>query len=260
MTADYRFARRPWWIVLHVLVLVAVLVMVRLGFWQLDRLHEKQDLADTLAAREREPSVAIDTLVEPADSTEAADELSYRNVTATGEYLADEEVLIANRTQGGLPGYWVVTPLRLSGDEAVAVLRGFVPLAVGDEGVPVPAAAPPAGPVSVTGWVQSTAERGLLGGSDDRPGTLERYNRLDLERLAEQVSVPLDPVALVATGQEPATDGDALQEVPRPEPDLGPHAGYAGQWFLFALVFAVGYPLFLRRQARSGRREGATDG
>ena len=79
---------------------------------------------------------------------------------------------------------------------------------------------------------------------------IDRFNRLDLERLAEQVEVPLDPVALVAEEQQPPTDGDLLSAVARPEPDLGPHLGYAGQWFLFALVFGVGYPLMLRRQAR----------
>ena len=54
----------------------------------------------------------------------------------------------------------------------------------------------------------------------------------------------------MATDQQPPSS-DQLRAVPRPEPDLGPHLGYAGQWFLFALVFALGYPFMLRRQART---------
>lgn len=258
MPERYRFLLRPWWIATHVLLIVAVVVMAKLGFWQLDRLHEKQELADTLELRVAEPVVPVDSLVDPGDGTDVADELRYRTVTATGTYLVDEEVLVANRTQDGRSGYWVVTPLQVSPGESVAVLRGFVDIIAGDEGVPVAAAASPEGTVTVTGWVQGTAERGAFGGSDDRPGQLERFNRLDLDRLAEQVSTPLDPVAVVAIEQEPATAGDGLSPVPRPEPDLGPHLGYAGQWFIFALVFALGYPFMLRRQARQYEERGRT--
>ena len=48
MPERYRFLLRPWWIATHVLLIAAVLLMVRLGFWQLDRLHEKQDIADAI--------------------------------------------------------------------------------------------------------------------------------------------------------------------------------------------------------------------
>lgn len=237
------------WLATHVLVIAAVVTMVNLGFWQLDRLNEKREQADTLEARADEPTVPLDSLVDPTDDVAVAESLQYRNVTATGTYLTDDEVLVANRTQNSQPGYWVVTPLQISENEAVPVVRGFVELVVGDEGVPVPAVLPPEGTVTVEGWVQGTAERGSFGGSDDRPGSIERFNRLDIDRLAEQIDVPLDPVALMAADQEPAPS-DQLLAVPLPEPDLGPHLGYAGQWFLFAVVFTVGYPLMIRRQAR----------
>ena len=40
-----------------------------------------------------------------------------------------------------------------------------------------------------------------------------------------------------------ASDYPAL--VPLPEPSEGPHRGYAVQWFLFAAVTVVGYPVLL---------------
>ena len=39
---DYRFARRPAWIAGHLLAGGMVLLMVILGFWQLDRLDQHQ--------------------------------------------------------------------------------------------------------------------------------------------------------------------------------------------------------------------------
>jgi len=43
--------------------------------------------------------------------------------------------------------------------------------------------------------------------------------------------------------------GDSLP-YPLPPPDLseGPHLGYAGQWFIFAAIGAVGWVILLRRQ------------
>jgi len=60
-----------------------------------------------------------------------------------------------------------------------------------------------------------------------------------------------------------ANAGDeSLTPVPLPDlGDEGPHFAYAVQWFLFAGVAAVGYPILLRaRGASTGRpsdREGA---
>jgi len=46
----------------------------------------------------------------------------------------------------------------------------------------------------------------------------------------------------------------AWTEMPyRSEPNLtlseGPHLGYAVQWFSFALILLVGYPIYVRRES-----------
>ena len=38
---------------------------------------------------------------------------------------------------------------------------------------------------------------------------------------------------------------------PRPPLDEGPHRSYAWQWAIFSVIAVVGYPLALRRRARS---------
>ena len=84
MPERYRFLLRPWWIATHILLIVAVVTMVRLGFWQLDRLHEKQDVADALEFSAAQPAVPIDSLVDPNGGADAPEALHYRTVTATG--------------------------------------------------------------------------------------------------------------------------------------------------------------------------------
>ena len=49
-------------------------------------------------------------------------------VTAAGRYLPDEQLVVVNRSQHGLAGEIVVTPLQLADGRIVLVSRGFVPL------------------------------------------------------------------------------------------------------------------------------------
>jgi cytochrome oxidase assembly protein ShyY1 len=55
-------------------------------------------------------------------------------------------------------------------------------------------------------------------------------------------------------GQEPAQATDFPALVSLPEPSEGSHLGYAVQWFLFAGVALVSYPILLRRTAEDRSR------
>jgi surfeit locus 1 family protein len=42
-----------------------------------------------------------------------------------------------------------------------------------------------------------------------------------------------------------------IAEVPSLDLTEGPHLGYAVQWFGFALILAIGYPAYVRRQEKA---------
>ena len=67
-----------------------------------------------------------------------------------GTYDGAAPVVVRNRTQGGVAGAWLVTPLALDSGDRVGVLRGFVTF--GPDGA-VAEAPPPAGEVTVEGLV-----------------------------------------------------------------------------------------------------------
>jgi len=83
--------------------------------------------------------------------------------------------------------------------------------------------------------------------------------RVDLDRLAAQVDYDVLPAYVQLVTSEPsevdatdvATGTGAATLVPLgpPEPDEGPHLGYAVQWFIFSTIAAVGYVLLLRKVA-----------
>lgn len=248
----YRFLLRPKWLGFHLLVVVGIVTMINLGFWQLRRLDERRDFNATIETRYDAPPVPLDTLVGPGRTDpeeERLDDVEWRRVTATGTYLTDQTIRIVNRSQGGRAGENVVTPLDL-GDRILLVNRGFVPLT---EAVPDP----PAGAVTVEGRLRPSEERRAGQLTDPDEGPLDVAQRVDLERLAPQFDAPLAPMFLDLTESSPP-DGDPYPE-PLPRPDLseGSHLSYAVQWFLFSAAVAVGWVLAVRHSARTRRR--ATD-
>lgn len=249
---DARFLLRPSWLLRHLLVLVLVVVMVNLGFWQLGRHDERREQNDLVEARQEEPVAPVEDVLGPDTSPDEVDRLDYRRVRATGTYRVDEQVLVRNRSFNGAPGSWVLTPLVLDDGTALVVSRGWVPLDADLE-----RAEPPDGEVTVEGYVQETQERGSFGPTDPAEGTLDDLARVDVERLDQQVDEQLLPAWVQLAEQDPAQAEPVPAPVPLPEPDAGPHLSYAGQWFIFSAIAAVGYVVLLRRSVRRRAPAGA---
>lgn len=256
----YGFLLRPRWLLLHVLVALAVLGMVSAGFWQLGRLDQKRDRNRLLDARGALPVLDVAADLDPRASPEEVADLEWRMAEARGTYVPEDEVLVRSRSFEGAPGAWVLTPLRTADGVAIVVNRGWVP-ASGPPALP-PGAEAPTGEVAVAGLLVAGQVRGSLGPVDPAEGRLDTLARADLGRLQQQVADDLHPLYLQLQDQAPPP-GELPLPLPEPDRDEGPHLGYAGQWFLFALVALVGYPLLIRRSARlqaSAPRAEATDG
>jgi surfeit locus 1 family protein len=258
MAAVSRAARRPvpfWlrpkWVVGHILVVVLVVTFVFLGFWQLDRLQDRRARNAEISARAEVPVQPIGDVVTAGVGLDDAEELQYRRVSLTGTYDEDGQVLIRPRSLDGVSGWHVVTPVVLDDGRAVLVTRGFAPLST-DLDVVRQAVAPPEGEVTVTGLLLPTQERQGIGPTDPEDGVLAELSRVDIARIGEQYDRALLPVHVQLATQEPP-QADLPQLIPTPLTDEGPHLSYAGQWFLFAGVGLVGWPILLHRTGREER-------
>ncbi len=246
----YRFALRPVWLLSHLFSLALVVAFVSLGFWQLDRHDQKVERNATITDRADQPAAPVDDVLADAvrtgddDDENGVGDLRYRNATAVGTYVAGADVLIDNRSNDGLPGAWIVTPLRLEDGTTLAVSRGFQQF---DSGVIDPPA-PPAGRVEVTGTVLpwDTRNCGIRTDDADTPIGSACLRRDAVEGL---LGGPVLPVVVQRVESNPV-DADVLVPVPLPELSLGSHRSYAAQWFIFAAIGTIGYPLILRRVAR----------
>jgi surfeit locus 1 family protein len=252
--AMWRFLRSPAWLAAHVVVLALVALMVHLGLWQWDRHQERREVNAAVAARSAEAPVG------PAELAAAGADpsgLEFRGAVLRGTWAPEEEVLVRPRSHEGRPGFHVLTPLVLDDGSAVLVNRGWVPLQA-DADRPRTGEAVPDGPVEVEGRVRLAEARQGIGPRDPGEGRLEQLSRVDVERLARQMPFALAPVYVELVRQSPPTPGDLPVAVPAPEPGSGPHLSYAGQWFIFATIAAVGWPVLLHRTAR--RRPEAEEG
>ena len=242
----YRFLLRPKWIAFHLLVIGAVVLMVNLAFWQLHRLDERKDFNRDVSNRIEQIAVPLDDLVPPGTEGDDARlaEAEWRAVTFEGQYLTGEDVLAYNRSQGGVAGVDVLTPMELEDGRIVIVNRGFVPQ---DQ-----AAAPaPRGDVAVTGRLRRSEghRRGMA--TDDAEGELAEIRRIDIERLAPQLPGDVVPMYVEQTASEPAEGTPFPVAVEEPELGEGNHLSYAVQWCIFSLCAIVGWVFAVRKSAGS---------
>jgi surfeit locus 1 family protein len=230
-------------IVFCALAVFAAILFVRLGFWQLARLHEKVRRNAAIAAQQRQPSVQFASL--PRDTASA----QYRRATATGVFDYSNELVLASRTHQGSPGVELVTPLRFAGtDTAVLVDRGWVYSPDGTSVDRLRWREPDS--ATVAGYVQQYApDAGTTAVARDA----RVVRRLSRREISSRIPYPLAPYYLVQTG-----DTASAHPVRREMPvlDDGPHRSYAIQWFFFAAIALVG-ALAVVMKERGAPRHGA---
>lgn len=252
------------WVVLVAAVLT-VLLTARLGWWQLDRAHQKQALQDQLDARVAEPALSARGLTA---NPEVAPTLHHRLVRLRGHWLPGRTVFLDNRQMHGRPGFFVMSAFALvdsgpapgsspMGDKAAAptvlVQRGWVPRD-NDNRTKLPALADPSGDIELIGRVAPPPAR-LYEFATDASGPIRQ--NLKLDALSTEWGLQLLPLTIVQT-EPPVASPDGLQrDWPRPAVDIHKHYGYAAQWFALAALTTGLYVWF--QLLRPRRRRGPAD-
>ena len=103
------------------LIFATLVLLISLGFWQLDRANEKRAIEDQIAN-------ANSFDVELVTSVEFLKDREYYHVRLQGSYVVDKQFVYDNQIVDQVSGYYVLTPLVLKGDsKAVLINRGFIP-------------------------------------------------------------------------------------------------------------------------------------
>ncbi len=236
--------RRLWlrWALLIAFVAVLGVAFVSLGNWQLDRLAQRKERNATTIANEQKP-------VQPYEQVftrPITDADQWQRVEARGTFDADHQFVVRYRSNGGVDGYEVVTPLRTASG-AVLVDRGFIPLERGTR-IPSVAPAPPAAEVTVVGHVRRN-EKGR------RAATTPVGNQMRLissDAITATLPYEIESGYIGLLTVQPEQQG-GFQPIQLPELSEGPHFWYAVQWFMFTAIAVAGIVVFIRADLRARR-------
>ena len=234
-------------IVTTVLVIFAVLAMIFLGFWQLDRHSQKSEINERISARlDNVPLGLVD--IEKLKSYEIIEmerDFEYRSIAVSGKYIQEDSVLVRNRTYNGVPGFWLLTPFQLSNNQIIVINRGWIPISA-ENYIDLNNSA-----FDLTGILRNTELAKGLQRADVSQGILESLARPDLGRYEDQLGYEIFPMYIQLTGQNPQQTDGFPKMLDMPKFSEGQHLSYAVQWFIFASIAAIGYPLVLWSYSKS---------
>jgi cytochrome oxidase assembly protein ShyY1 len=249
--------RQRRWVVGHVVCLTLIVAFVNLGLWQLHRLQERRDHNELLQRRMAAAAEPIERVLQGRSA--GVGDAAYRRVSAEGTWLPDSTMLVRSRALDERPGYHVLAVLVTGPGRGVVVNRGFAPLGGGGEDTIRRAVAPRHPRATVIGVLRPSETRGSIGPRDPATGRLTVLNRTDVERIQQQTDAQLAP-GFVQLASVTPTQGALPTILPLPDAgNEGSHLNYAGQWFLFATIGAIGWPFVVRRAGRSSGYEIAED-
>jgi cytochrome oxidase assembly protein ShyY1 len=226
------------WVVGHALVVILASAFLALGFWQLARDRQKQEKVRANNAAFAAPAPLVTTL-------NAKDVGIKARAQASGTYDVAHQVLLRNQTRGDRVGDDLLTPLRLSDGTAVLVDRGWIPS-------PSSASGRGRGSTS-TVTVRGLARAARSLSAQDAPRTeagLLSLARVDLGRVQQQVPYRVRDVWIEAQSQSPAPGAGDPQLPQPPSPDPVNHMEYAIEWFAFAALPLIGWPIVCSRILR----------
>ena len=236
------------WILFTILIVLSMVLFVRLGFWQLDRLEQKRTYNATMAERWRQDPFDLNAEQLP----QSLDNLEFRRITADGYFDYASQIILKSQIYYDAPGIALVTPFVFADGRAVLVARGWVPA---DQASPQAIAQleEPAG-APVLGLIKPS-QAPPNGQPSTPPATPQsEWFRIDIPAIQAQMPYALEPAWI----QQLPETGRPIDKLPiREEPmalDEGNHMSYAVQWFSFALIAGFGYIMFVRYRERLASR------
>lgn len=214
-------------------------LMVKLGFWQLDRAEEKTDIQNQLQKRQLQPPLTYLQAIHLQNSF-----LTGYQLSVDGTIHSDQIILLDNQTHAGAVGYLAYQVVHIEPSlPSLLVELGFV------AATPVRSVLPQVqalqGQLQLQGRLYQKSANPLSEDLLAEVGNPTRIQNLNLTQLSSLLGVTLFPAVL-----QPSNLPIALPQPWVPIPmSAQKHQGYALQWFSLALALLILTIIFVRRRS-----------
>lgn len=215
-------------------VLVAALCYA-MGYWQLNRYHDKRAYFEQVADMDRLGLLQL-------DDVDDWQQFHHASVRMKGFFDHKHNMMIINRSLDDRPGVKLVTPLKLEDGRHILVDRGFIPYAaMQDNDLD---AYLTDGETTVTGRIRPSQEAQFFIKLPEPPakkdGFRRQWHRLDIDEMAAQLPYPVIDVYIENTQNTENTLGEAEFPAPLTQTVIpaSRHMNYTIQWTSFG-TFAL---------------------
>lgn len=213
------------------LTVLAIVILVKLGFWQLERANEKEQLFADYAQRTAQ-SISLNDQSQPLTTIPR-----YAEISVSGQLL-DDYLLLDNQIMNGQAGYHVIGLLQatLADDKAAIIMvnMGWIPW--GESRDKRPRVELPSTPLTISGYFyepELTRIWGASGHTVEHDQWPVRVQQLDADAIAAATQLPIQPyVVLLSESAELGWPRQWQPQVMTP----AKHRAYALQWFSLAIA------------------------
>ena len=219
----------------------ALVVLLGLGFWQVERLAWKTELIAELRARAVEPALELPPVF-------SAEDLKYRRVRLAGSFQPGKLLRSAPRNLNKRLGVYLYAPFVITDGRTILVELGWLPLAAADSGI----ADLPEGPRSFEAILLRDGWHGSdwLKPANDPAKNVWHY--VDTLAMAGAAGLEMPVTEVYAVAPPGALPADLLGGDLKPrQPGLdipNNHLEYAITWFSLAAILVVIFVLYHRRR------------
>jgi len=203
-------------------------LLLRLGFWQLDRAASKQIFLAKQQAKMQQTPIKFNKLMTQEDS-------QYQKVWLQGVYDVQHQFLLDNQMQAGKLGAFVLTPFKIAqSDKFILVNRGWVPMDKARKKLPLLTFTPKSEQQKILGIINHFPSVGLVLKSADEPskGWPSMVQIINVEKIKHKLQAGIFPFQIQLASNQSYGYVREWQVKTRMPPEK--HRAYAFQWFALA--------------------------
>jgi len=230
---NYKFKLLP-----TLIFVIAFCCFIVLGFWQIDRANQKNNLNNNFTDRQKEVPIVLNK----SNALDEKSSLLWRKIEVRGIFLNNQNIILDNQIFNQNPGFNIITPLKIQdSDLVVLVNRGWYPNLRDRE--TIPNINEISGKQKLKGQVADFPVSGIKLGKNNIEtlnSQIFRFQRLDVTELNYFLSANVLPYMIYL---DPIIDKELYGNFKLPAPDSEKNYGYAFQWFAFAITLLI---IFIR--------------